>query len=279
MRTDGIVWLASYPKSGNTWLRSFLSAYLNPDGRLSLDALGAPISSNRFLLDEFLGVNTADLTRAEVRELLPVAYSAWVETPGSARLVKTHDAFGYNAAGDAIFPMSVTRGVIHLVRDPRDVAVSLTHHAGISLEEVIGKLNNPDAWLSIGATERVNQVPQYVADWSTHTRSWLEGPLPRITLRYEDMLSAPIECFRKIIVFSGLDLDEERLKQSVGSTNFSTLKAEEAEKGFRERSSRSTAPFFRQGRAGEWREVLNQAQVDAIVGAHGPMMRQLGYDF
>jgi hypothetical protein len=166
MGLDGIVWIASYPKSGNTWIRSFLSTYLDQDCRLNLNALGVPLSANRSLLDEFLGINTADLTKIEVRDLLPKAYWSWLESIDSPRIIKIHDAFGYTTDGESIFPASVTQCVIHVVRDPRDVAVSLRYHDGTTQDKAIRKLNNSASWLATSERERISQVPQFISDWS-----------------------------------------------------------------------------------------------------------------
>lgn len=278
MQYAGIVWLASYHKSGNTWLRSFLDAYLKPDVPLNLDALESPISASRSLLDEILGIETADLTASEIRELLPDAYRAWAALPQAPRLVKTHDAFTHTALREPVFPPEVTRGAVHLIRDPRDVAVSLAHHYGCSLDDAIMQLNDPTYWIAKGKREVKGQIPQFLSDWSRHTLSWLEAPVARLTMRYEDMLADPLACFTRVVDYCGLSVDERRLAHAVDATRFTRLQSQEAERGFRERPASASAPFFRTGRAGGWRKVLTPRQVDCIVSAHAEMMQRFGYE-
>lgn len=273
---DGMVWLASYPKCGNTWLRSFLAAYAQTQVQAAFDpnTLDSPAAASRRWLDEALGVDTTDLLAPEIRELLPVALRAWAANEQAPRIVKVHDCFGFSRSGQALFPVDVTMGVVHLVRDPRDVAVSLSHHRGATLDETIARLNNGDEWISRAPGA---QAAQFLSDWSTHTRSWMDSPLRRLTLRYEDMLAAPVDQFRQVLVFCGLPVDEARLAQAVVATSFSALQSQEKAAGFKERPRKATALFFREGRAGGWQTALTPAQVDAIVTAHGPMMDALGY--
>jgi hypothetical protein len=278
MQGDGIVWLASYPKSGNTWLRSFFSAYLDPGGAIDLNRLSVPSAANRALLDNFLGVSTADFTAKEIRQLLPIAFRSWHQAPDASRLVKVHDCFGYTTDGLPIFPEDVTRGVIHIVRDPRDVVLSLMHHEGISLEATIRRLSHSNSWIANGGGERVDQVPQFISDWSTHSQSWRSAPLPRLQLRYEDLLADPRSALADAVRFCGIQMDPRKFDAAIVSSSFSRLQAMERAGGFRERLARSTAPFFRQGSSGRWRNVLSAAQADQITSAHGGMMRLLGYE-
>jgi hypothetical protein len=275
---DGIVWIASYPKSGNTWLLSFLAAYLDAGTAPDIDELDIPISSARPILDEYLGINTADLSLEELRNLLPSAYSTWAKIPYGSRYVKTHECFANNSDGVPIFPSLVSRGVIYLVRDPRDVVVSLMHHNGTSLESAIRRLNSAGTWLGIGGGEQIDQIPQYVSDWSTHVHSWTSAPFSRLVLRYEDMLRCPEECFARVVKFCGMELVESRLAEAVGATQFARLKTRELESGFRGRPAAATAAFFRQGRAGAWREILSAAQADEVVGTHAVVMQRFGYE-
>ena len=276
--SQGMVWLASYPKCGNTWLRSFLTAYGHVDAQVDLNAMDSTIAASRLRLDAALGIETVDLLPHEIRELLPIGLREWAHTPNTPRFVKVHDASGLTRDGKPLFPQDVTHGVIHLVRDPRDIVISLRHHRGSTLDATIQRLNDPQEWVAKGHRGIGAQVPQYLGDWTTHTRSWLESPLRRLTLRYEDMLAKPLDCFRQVVEFCGLPLDEAHLTQAVSATSFASLKAKELAEGFRERPADASAPFFREGRAGGWKDVLSVAQIDAIVTTHGDMMRHFGYE-
>jgi len=272
-----IVWLASYQKSGNTWLRSLLTAYLQPlEQSLNINALSTQGAATRATLDELLGLATGDLTNDELRELLPLAYRRWSAQQAGPVFLKTHDAYATSPSGAPIFPAGATRAVVHLVRDPRDVAVSASHHWGLSLDQTIDRMNNPDQWVAEDA-DGGPWVPQMLSDWSGHTRRWLDCPLPMLTLRYEDLLADTPGLFRKILDHVGLTIDEPRLQQAVEQCSFERLQAQERDGGFVERRRMSTAPFFRSGKAGGWRQTLSEGQNAALVAAHGDLMRQFSY--
>jgi aryl sulfotransferase len=273
-----IVWLASYPKSGNTWLRSLLTAYRQgPQRALDINALGGWGAASRTSLDELLGLDTAEMSSAEVHALLPHAYRSWSRLAGGPHWLKTHEAYTRTRTGEPLFPAEATRCVLHIVRDPRDVAVSAQHHWGLGLDETITRLNNPEQWVA-EAAESNPRVAQRLSDWSGHACSWLEGPLPRLTLRYEDLLADPAAHLHRVLAFLDETLDEARLQHAVAACALERLQAQEGAGGFNERLQASTAPFFRSGRAGGWREALSPAQQDRIVGIHGPAMRLFGYE-
>ncbi len=272
-----IVWLASYPKSGNTWLRSLITACRQPPGRnLDINALTAQGAASRATLDELLGLDTGDLTRDELRQLLPLAYRRWSAQPADLVFLKTHDAHATGPSGEPIFPSDATRAVVHLVRDPRDVAVSAMHHWGLSLDQTIARLNNPGLWVAEDAGGGP-LVPQWLSDWTGHTRSWLGCPLPVLTVRYEDLLADTPRLFRKILDHIGMDVEAARVVDAIEQCRFDRLQAQERDGGFVERRRTATSPFFRTGKAGGWRQVLTEAQNAALVAAHGDLMRQYGY--
>jgi hypothetical protein len=271
-----LVWLASYPKSGNTWVRSLLTAYRQaPHKALDINALDAFGASSRIQLDELLGLATSELHTRELRELLPHAYACWSGQDGAPHLLKTHDAHAMTREHGPVFPTAATRCVIHLVRDPRDVAASAMHHWGMSLDRTIACMNDTEYWVSL--SHNSPNVPQRLSDWSSHARSWLNCPLPRLTLRYEDLLAEPARHFRAILASIGLEFDEAQLAHAVEACTFERLQAQEIAGVFSERVNGSTAPFFRSGRAGGWRDVLSASQAARIVDAHGETMQRLGY--
>lgn len=275
--SGGIVWLASYPKSGNTWLRALFSAYRAAStDAFHINRMGLGLSAaSRRELDELLGVETADLPGQQVRGLLPHAFRAWALQPGGPHWVKTHDACDL-IDGAPIFPSDATRVVLHVVRDPRDVVLSARHHWGLDIDATITRLNNPDQWVADGEAPSP-QVPQHLSDWSGHARSWLQADLPRLTLRYEDMLKDPERSFSQALQACGLNVDVQRVRAAVEACHIDRLREQERAGGFRERFHASTAPFFGSGRAGGWRQVLSESQQMRITAMHGDMMRYFGY--
>ena len=124
---------------------------------------------------------------------------------------------------------------------------------------------------------KAGHVRQIVADWSSHAESWLRPPgLPRLTLRYEDMIGAPQGSFSRVVDFLKLPKDRERLKRAIRQSSFRVLAEQERKNGFVERS-RSADRFFRKGGIGGFRQELTGEQVAMLIDRHRPMLTELGY--
>jgi hypothetical protein len=273
---SGIVWLASYPKSGNTWLRVFLANFQRDDGRpVDINALASGSASNRELFDSAFGVESSDMTAEEIERYRPQALR-WLARQRTEILnIKIHDAYLWTSACEPLIPADVTRGVIYVARNPLDLVISFAHHFTISLEEAISRLGSET---SLGAhPDRLKaHVRQRLLSWSGHVLSWLDQQvIPVHLMRYEDMSVRPVETFREAVRFLGWTDDVDRVRRAVAFSSFETLRRQEQAKGFKERYG-GTA-FFREGRTDAWREVLTEEQVSRVVGDHGPVMRRLGY--
>lgn len=276
MRRRNTIWLATYPKSGTTWVRSLLSAVEDSSAQVDINALSITSAANRAFIDSQLGIRTSSLGRDEMRRLLPAAYRYWAEQIEGVGLLKTHDAnLATVPGGEALFPSDITSGVIHVVRDPRDVAVSARHYFGVSQDEAIDMLNDPDRWIL--NSRNFLQLPTFLSDWSTHTASWLDAPLRRLTLRYEDLLADTPACLKSVIEFCGWEVSNARILGAVESCCFDRLREQEQSGGYSAHSIDRATPFFRSGRSGQWRTQLSELQVQRIVGEHRSVMERLGY--
>lgn len=273
-----LIWLSSYRKSGNTWVRLFLSRLHRTEG-IDLTRLQATgfMAAGRALLEDYLCVNLADLTAPEISNLRPAAYRALAATPARTSVIlKVHEQFGRTPDGQWLFPPEATAGCVHIVRDPRDVCLSLSAHERVPVDKAISIMADPQRTISHEGRRGMTQASQLEGSWSDHTRSWLESPLPRLTVRYEDMLAQPEAVQGRIAAFCGIDATAEQIGQAVEETRFDRLRDQEEVSGFKERP-KGVERFFREGRAGQWREALNREQIDRIERDHGEMMQQLGY--
>lgn len=287
------VWLASWPKSGNTWVRLLLANLLSDsDDPVSLDELGARLpgahSSSRRAFDEFTGVLSAHCTDAEAEAMRPGAYrycavaeaaEAGDGLPFSFR--KVHDACHDTIAGEPLFPEAVTAGAVYVIRNPLDTAVSFAFHAGRGAREdmtkAVAALNDPTTVLHREPGRR--QLRQRVGDWSSHVQSWTGAPFPLLVLRYEDLLADAGARLAEMAQFLGLDSasNESRIARAVEFSTFARLREAEDREGFKERHWASRR-FFRSGRAGDWRRHLTADQAQAVLEAHGTVMSAWGYD-
>ena len=145
-----ILWLASYPKSGNTWLRALLTNYKQDvDTPADINKLrGGPIASSRDLFDEMIGFEASELTDSQIAQLRPVAYRRLAAELSEGSLLKVHDAWTIGPTGEPLFPADVTAGVVYIVRNPLDVAVSAASHWGVDLARAVEHLCNPNMALA-----------------------------------------------------------------------------------------------------------------------------------
>lgn len=272
----GIVWLASYPKSGNTWLRAFLHNFMRnapvpiEPNRLNELTLGDGMA--RFFAPHAGGRATIDLAAEQIAALRAPVQRDLAATSSDTVFVKTHNWLGMDH-GHPCIDMGVTAGAIYVVRNPLDVAPSLADHFGLTLEQAIAQMADPNA----RTQNLAHRVPDVMNSWSNHVRSWTGQRNPRLhVMRYEDMLAKPLATFAQLVKFLGLPAAPDRIERAVRFSSFETLRALEQRKGFVERSSHSRA-FFRQGQAGAWRRLLTDEQVQRLCADHRATMKSFGY--
>jgi aryl sulfotransferase len=274
-----IVWLASYPKSGNTWFRAFLTALnLGEKDFFDINHLyDSTIASSRELFDELAGVYSSDLSMDEIDQLRPKIYHQSALEADDLIYHKVHDAWTLTKNGEPLFALEITRAVIYIIRNPLDVAVSFSPHLGVSIDRTIEFMNNID-YSFCSRNDRLQlQFRQKLLSWSGHVKSWTEqSRLPIMVIRYEDMKENPVNTFSKAFSFLGINTTPEKIAEAVNISSFENLKKQEEEKGFLEKSIRSNA-FFRKGIAGAWKEVLSDEQAQKIMSHHGDVMRQFNY--
>lgn len=274
----GIYWLASYPKSGNTWFRTFLRN-LQEDGAEPVDindlSTGS-IASSRGWLDEVLGFDTADLTQDEVERLRPEVYR-WSLREDEISYHKIHDACTVTSNGEPLISREATLGALYIIRNPLDVAPSTANHWNCSIDEAIKRMGTPNMTFCQSNRSLPSQLRQRLLTWSEHVLSWVDSPqMNCLVIRYEDMQCEPLETFSQAARFLQLPSDTARIVKAIRFSDFRELARQEEEKGFRERPQH-TGRFFRQGQSGGWRSKLTPEQVGRIVADHGAVMRRFGY--
>lgn len=270
-----IVWLASYPKSGNTWTRLFLANYLfNTKAPLSInevhrlgmgDAVGT--AYQKVLGKKLPPGDWGYSLSSRVRVL-----NAVVANKADINFVKTHN-FNDNVFGFRLIPEQLTRSAVYIIRNPLDMVISYAKHFGVSVEQAAEQIGTPGNASpgDEGTTE------QFFGTWSQHVTSWtMKQDYPVCVLQYENMLEDPHSEFRKVLELIGVPVDEARLDRAIRFSSFDEASKQEAEKGFIERSDK-TDKFFGRGQSGHWRDELSQEVVKRIRTDHKTIMKKYGY--
>jgi hypothetical protein len=275
-----IIWLASYPKSGNTWFRAFLTALLG-EGDLNINEMKTDgIFSSRAIFDNCTDMDSTELYDKEVKNLLPEVFKHQAELYTKDKLfIKIHDAYTLNSNGTPIVPDEPTLCALYFIRNPLDVVGSFANHNGSTLDEAITLMNNPRGTLAKQPKNKnVNtQFAQLMLSWSGHASSWTAGlPFPVMVIRYEDMLADPFNTFSRAVKFMKIDVSASHVEKAIAETKFEKLQKLESETGFMEKNKRSEK-FFRKGVAGNWVNELSPEQIKSIIDNHADVMRKYDY--
>ncbi len=270
-----IVWLASYPKSGNTWLRAFLANYLfEGDGPASFAAV------QRVSSGDCSGPSYAELSGRDPRALTLPQYLDTrgrhlrrIATNGApVNLVKTHVA-NARIGGAWLIPAELTRQAIYLVRHPLDMLVSYADHWGIGLAEAARQIADPKNAIAPGE----KTAAQFLGDWSGHVTGWTRARDFRVlTLRYEDLATDPEAAFTAVLRHIGAPVDRAVLARAIEAASFPVLAAMETAGGFPERGP-AQQRFFREGRTGQWQDTVPDEIADRVTRDHRTVMKRLKY--
>ncbi len=272
-----IVWVASYPKSGNTWMRAFLGNYLaNQDKPVDINALHNTLLSeaNSYHYQPYISAEkkTTDVDMMDLIRLRPRVHADMARNAQGSIFVKTHNFLG-EYKGFPLHNAQVTSGAIVVVRNPLDVVVSMSNYFNYDIDHTIAFMADE----LTGTPNEEGNVPQIISSWSVHTKSWAENTEDSVlVVRYEDMLANAQKTFRKVESFLKLKKDPKRLRRAIQFSSFEQLKKQESQVGFVEKFEHATA-FFNTGRKGQWQNILTQQQIDTVKKQHKPMMDLFKY--
>ena len=279
MSKKNVIWLASYPKSGNTWFRVFLTnlLYETIDPANINDLAEASISSSRKVFDDYTGLSSSDLSFDEIDNLRPEVYKIQSDETNDLLFKKVHDKFYLVEKNKPLFPPEISLGVIYLIRNPLDVLVSFAYHSAKPVNNMISILNNPHFAFCDKNDKLQNQLRQIIGTWSDHVQSWTEQKqIPVLVIRYEDMILDTFETFKKAVRFLKIDKNDEQIKTAIHKSDFKILSEQEKENGFKEKMIKSKS-FFRKGKIGDWRNYLDDKMKNEIIDNHKDIMIKFEY--
>ena len=256
-----IVWIASYPKSGNTYLRSFLASYYySLDGKFEFDQLEN--------IRQFPNLNFSKskmFTPEDASRNWIINQRAFFNID-NFHLVKTHNCL-YPFKGNNFTSVRETLGAIYIVRDPRNVITSLTHHYSLDYKKALNNMVNERATLVETSFDKDFSNFTFLNSWSNHYKSWKNNSTFKVLfIKYEDLETNKEETFKKVILFiesckkESSDFKEKKFLNSIKSTNFNNLKNKELNEGFKEsvRSPKNGKKknFFNLGFNNRWQKIL-----------------------
>ena len=276
-----IIWIASYPKSGNTWVRSFLSSYyFSRDGNFNFKLLKniKQFPSKEFFKEKLTSVEEASHNWLEAQKKIKKSKKVY--------FLKTHNIYGAYK-GNYFTTPEYSLGLISIVRDPRNVITSLMHHYSINEEEGLKMISSKFRNLKDKNNLEDYASYSFISSWANNYNSWKRSDIKnKILIKYEDLENNNEVTFRKIIRFinkilnKSEDIDEIKFNNSIRTTNFDLLKKKEEKDGFDEaifdeKGQRKT--FFNLGNRNNYKTLLNNNSILQIEKEFNNEMKELGY--
>ncbi len=268
-----VIWLASYPKSGNTWLRNLLAQYFMPEGK-------APDINNlrqfttgdtrRDFYEAAAGEPFVNKSVEEWLNIRPKALRLIAASRPNHHFVKTH-CMAVRYMRQDLIPSEVTAAAIYVMRNPFDVVLSYARHLSKDIDTTIDVMTNPD--MIVGLPE--NGIYDALGSWDNNVETWTtaEG-LSHYVVRYEDLLAKPAKTMRGLLGnFLKVPVDSPKLARAIKASSFNAMKAFEDKHGFFEKP-KDMKSFFAKGQAGVWRDELTPAQVERLRDAFKPTLEK-----
>ena len=267
IENKNIVWIPSYPKSGNTWMRTILTGLIYSDsGKFNFDLLSNIDQFDNPINYQFVkDINITDYENLHKMQIVSKYWQQAQEKIGSKNVIfyKTHSA-NYSYENLNYTNLKKTRGCIYMLRDPRDVAISYAKFIDSSLDETIAHMINSNRQI-YNQTKTIGVV---LSRWDYHVASWMSLDAPTLIIRYEDLLNSSQKVMEELLKFMKDSLkinfkyNDEKINNILESTSFSRLKENEEKKGFNEASKNSK--FFRSGKSNQWKSILSEKQLHII---------------
>ena len=280
------IWLASYPKSGNTLVRSMLAAYFfTKDGIYNFELIKNIKQFPQIKLFERMGI---DISKEEEVIKNYIKVQETFNEKNSIQFLKTH-SYLFNINNYPFTDLNNTLGAIYIVRDPRNVVTSLANHLGKSLDEAAKKMIEEFKFGGDLNSTKADRTLVYMGTWSGNYNSWksFKDQKRYLLIKYEDLINNRDLALRKIIKFiSELNrtkfiIDHKKFKNVIETTDFKHMQKLEEEKGFDEALIHSKTGkkirFFNLGPKNDWNKILDKTIREKIEKNFKKEMKELGY--
>ena len=281
-----IIWLASYPKSGNTYVRAFLSAYyFSENGKFDFSQIS---KIEQFPHEKFVKQKVNNITEAS-RQWIPIQRE--INKDKKIRFFKTHSFLG-NYQNNEFTSPETTLGAVYIVRDPRNVLTSLKNHYSFDDDRALEMIT--DKSRSLMSNKGSHASLNFISSWAENYLSWFkDNRFRRLFVKYEDLVTNKYETFRDIIVFINTlmnkveGVNKLKLQKAIETTNFNVLKKKEISetfdgsesnfKNWRKFHSENKNLFFNLGPENDWKKILEKKISNQIENRFEQEMKRLGY--
>ena len=276
--SPNIIWLASYPKSGNTWVRYLLANYFFNKEKKD------DFSIKRFI-PKFPRGDWFKFIENKKNEIISNPHEIskyWIQSQEKIEdyiFLKTHNAL-LSISNYSFTDETRSLAALHIVRDPRDIVVSYAKFLKRNYDKQIELLLSEKLHYNINKNRPF--AVEFLGSWGFHYKSWKEGcpKIPKLLVKYEDLLVDTNKQSRKIIVFLSkllkFNIDEDQIDFAVRNSSFDILSKQEKIFGFDEQNE-SKDPFFRNGQKDQWKDHLTLKQIKKIEKILTKEMKELGY--
>jgi hypothetical protein len=290
-----IIWLTSYPKSGNTWLRTIIGQFFDKEHnesevfRASNEIRSYPQRSDFIDLEDVFKQET--FSESIKKNVVNNTIKNWTNSQVKINLndkiniLKTHNMLckiDLENNPYSFTDLKNTLGVIHIVRDPRNVITSLKNHFFIeNNEEALDFIFRENNWIGYGQ----NRIPEFLSSWKNHYNSWKRFPKNYLLIKYEDLLldskSQIIRLRDYLCKFMNISISEEQIEKIVANTSFKNLQKQEKNNKFDENafniSTKEKRLFFNLGPKNDWKKILDKKTSNLIVNNFKSELIELNY--
>ena len=280
-----IIWIASYPKSGNTWLRSLISSYyFSADGIFNQNSL--PLIQQFPQKKYFKSFNYNPEIVTDTAKFW-ISAQKIINKDKKIKFFKTHNILG--AINNCKFTdKKNTIGCIYVIRDPRNVITSLQNHYEMTKEESLNFMLNENKFIYDYGIKNDYSNFQFISSWEKNYQSWLnQKNFSVILIKYEDLIKDTLKTFKKVIDFIELitksqkGYNEEKAKNSIQSTTFEKMRKIERKDGFIEsilsKNESQKIPFFHLGPKNNWKNIFDEIYQKKLNHTFKQNLKELNY--
>ena len=291
-----IIWLASYPKSGNTWVRTIINQIIFNDVKSTTEVFDKLSRIRRYpSKTDIVGLpqlpNHNVFTKEQKKEVIDFTIKNWsvsqdkINKNNKTNILKTHNILcklNLDGKNYSFADLNNTIGVIHIVRDPRNIVTSVKNHFSISTEEdSVEMICDNYNWTGFAN----NEIPQLLSSWSNHYNSWKKFPNNYLLIKYEDLVSDISKEIMRIAKYLSnhfeYEFSDKKVDEIIKNTSFENFKELETKGKFNENSINEITgeknTFFNLGPENNWKKILKKESIDKIENEFNKEMKELGY--